>query len=513
MFSFQIFLKIMISLKKPSIADIQQFIANQQMLSFTYPEAAVGSTQAGKTVIGFNNDALRVMVGQGYPDLQHAKIALTRWVHFPKHWTPVIPDSTPIQTGQTVTVNFHLAGLWWTNAARIVYVEDQPNQFGFAYGTLPGHIERGEELFRVSMDEQERVWYEIRAFSQPRWWPVWLIYPFARLLQDRFRRDSADAVRRYVQSNGQVIEKAAFRPDQWLLACIIGIVTAFVTFPGTMLHHDYGQLPLIFAMVFITPYCFHLLHDFRLTPPTFHHKILKYLFPAAILTTISQLFPASWLTALVALPWLVMGGFSLLNTPLIWKQSAHSIVARSATIAALIFFFVATVWAFSDRLGLFPMGFDAAIGRLTALHFHYAGLALPVICALLAIKAPNNRWNQWAIAGIITGVPLTAIGITATHDGYTPLIETIAAVWMAISGLLAGLGLLLWGTRTLRHGSWIAGILLVFTMSLALSYALRPYFPQNFHTLDWMRAVHGSLNGLLAIPLALGSLAQPRQYP
>jgi uncharacterized protein (UPF0548 family) len=503
----------MISLKKPSIASIQQFIANQQTLPFSYPEVAVGSTQIGKTVARFNNDAQKVVVGHGQHDFAQAKIALTQWVHFPKHWTPIIPESTPIETGQTVTVNFYLMGLWWTNAARIVYVEDQPQQFGFAYGTLPSHIERGEELFRVSMDEQARVWYEIRAFSQPRWWPIWLIYPVARLLQARFRLDSADAVRRFVQSEGTVIEKAAFRPDQWLLASLIGLITAAITFPGTILHHDYGLLPLIFAIVFITPLSMHLLHEYRLTSLDFHQKILKYLFPAAISTTISQLFPAGWLAALLALPWFIMGGFALLQSPAIFSQPNRPLLAKSAAVAALAFFFVATVWTLSDRLGMFPMGFDAAIGRLTALHFHYAGLALPVICALLTMNNPSNRWNQSAIVGIITGVPLTAIGITATHYGYSPLIETIAAVWMAVSGLLAGIGLLLWGTRSLRHGAWIAGILLVGTMSLALSYALRPYFPQNFHTLDWMRAVHGSLNGLVAIPLALWSLFKPTKTP
>jgi uncharacterized protein (UPF0548 family) len=33
---------------------------------------------------------------------------------------------------------------------RIVYVIDEPDRRGFAYGTLPGHPERGEEAFIIS---------------------------------------------------------------------------------------------------------------------------------------------------------------------------------------------------------------------------------------------------------------------------------------------------------------------------------------------------------------------------
>jgi len=36
-----------------------------------------------------------------------------------------------------------VSGVWFLNAARIVYVIDEPRRFSFAYGTLPGHAERG----------------------------------------------------------------------------------------------------------------------------------------------------------------------------------------------------------------------------------------------------------------------------------------------------------------------------------------------------------------------------------
>ncbi len=71
-------------------------------------------------------------------------------------------------------------GLWWVNACRVVYHVDghhAARRFGFAYGTLPGHIEQGEERFMVEWDHEDNVWYDLRAFSRPHYWLVRLVTP------------------------------------------------------------------------------------------------------------------------------------------------------------------------------------------------------------------------------------------------------------------------------------------------------------------------------------------------
>ena len=54
------------------------------------------------------------------------------------------------------------------NACRIVYVIDEQGsseRYGFAYGTLPDHMERGEERFTVEFDtDDQTVWYDLYAF-------------------------------------------------------------------------------------------------------------------------------------------------------------------------------------------------------------------------------------------------------------------------------------------------------------------------------------------------------------
>jgi len=49
---------------------------------------------------------------------------------------------------------------------RVVAIVDEPDRYGFAYGTLPGHPERGEEAF-VVQHANGRLVFRIMAFSKP----------------------------------------------------------------------------------------------------------------------------------------------------------------------------------------------------------------------------------------------------------------------------------------------------------------------------------------------------------
>ena len=120
-------------------------------------------------------------------------------------WIDLLWPDAPITAGTTVGVLAHLPGLQILNACRIVYVIDETtptvSRFGFAYGTLPGHVERGEERFSIEWHHRDdSVWYDILAFSQPNHPLVRLGYPVTRYYQKRFARAS---LRRMAQSVGQ----------------------------------------------------------------------------------------------------------------------------------------------------------------------------------------------------------------------------------------------------------------------------------------------------------------------
>jgi uncharacterized protein (UPF0548 family) len=93
-----------------------------------------------------------------------------------------------------------MLGLWCLCSARIVYVVDEPNRFGFAYGTLPGHVESGEERSLVERTEDGTAWYDVRAFSRPRHVLTRIGYPVVRWLQKRFVRESAAVMQRAVEN-------------------------------------------------------------------------------------------------------------------------------------------------------------------------------------------------------------------------------------------------------------------------------------------------------------------------
>jgi uncharacterized protein (UPF0548 family) len=83
-----------------------------------------------------------------------------------------------------VAVLGHAIGLRWLNSCRIDYVVDESGQiskFSFAYGTLPGHVESGEERFLIERDRGENsVRYDIRAISKLNHFLTGIGYPVVR---------------------------------------------------------------------------------------------------------------------------------------------------------------------------------------------------------------------------------------------------------------------------------------------------------------------------------------------
>jgi uncharacterized protein (UPF0548 family) len=66
---------------------------------------------------------------------------------------------------------------------RIVAVVHEPDRFGFAYGTLPGHPERGEEAFLVERHADGRTTATIRVAAKGDWLIARLASPIVRRLQ------------------------------------------------------------------------------------------------------------------------------------------------------------------------------------------------------------------------------------------------------------------------------------------------------------------------------------------
>ena len=186
-------------LRRPSDSVIAAFLEQQRTLPFSYD--AVGATRGENWPAGFNHDRNQVSLGSGEATFRRAVAALREWKMFPAPWTMILPPQSPQREGACVALLIRAFGVWWMSAARVVYeVDESPpgvrGRLGFAYGTLPGHVEKGEESFTVAWLADDSVQYELRAFSRPRLWMPRLGKPFARLLQRRFVRQSLETMRR-----------------------------------------------------------------------------------------------------------------------------------------------------------------------------------------------------------------------------------------------------------------------------------------------------------------------------
>ena len=177
---------------RPDGAQIQRFLDDREADVFSYAE--VGHTRETPPS-GYNVDRNRVVLGLGSDDFERAKTAIRSWKMFDVPGLELIYPDTPIEPGRNVAVLAHHLGFHSLSSCRIVYVIDEVDRFGFAYGTLTEHVEIGEERFTVEFHrESGEVWYDILAFSRPGNFLVKLGYPYGRYLQRRFAVGSKAAM-------------------------------------------------------------------------------------------------------------------------------------------------------------------------------------------------------------------------------------------------------------------------------------------------------------------------------
>ena len=134
-------------------------------LPLTYSE--VGAT-AGPLPAGYHHVQKSAVIGRGRKRFEEAADKGMRWGMLRGTGLRVEATSDVAAVGAEVIV--HLGPV--PAPCRVVYVVDEADRRGFAYGTLPGHAESGEERFMVRYDPAtEEVHAEVLAFSRHgTWW-------------------------------------------------------------------------------------------------------------------------------------------------------------------------------------------------------------------------------------------------------------------------------------------------------------------------------------------------------
>lgn len=227
--------------------------------------------------------------------------------------------------------------------------------------------------------------------------------------------------------------------------------------------------------------------------------------PAAALCLIVALaLERGAIAAAFCLPWLgVTALLALAGLSNLIEHRGRSLSALSLD-AALLFIPIGAAWLVLSRLGARPLGFSDSIVLLTAVHFHYAGFAVPIaLGAALGSRSAPTRIDRIAVAAVIGGVPLVAAGITGTQLGRAPLLEPLAAWVMVVGGLSTAALQIEASTRMPGQRAMLiaSAIALGFGMLLAALYGGRTFWSIPLLDIPWMRALHGSANALgFALP-------------
>jgi uncharacterized protein (UPF0548 family) len=189
----------MFFIRRPSREAIDRFVRDSQELPLSYGPIGIVN---GETPCRDLDEAI-VTIGRGRTDFDRARAALMAWKQFDIGWVETFPRHAPVEVGTVVAVLIQHLGFWSLNGSRVLFSLGGDGRFGFAYGTLTNHAESGEELFDVFLDSKsDEVRYRIRATSRPQAVLARFGQPIVRVLQARFRRDSAAVMKRAIEADG-----------------------------------------------------------------------------------------------------------------------------------------------------------------------------------------------------------------------------------------------------------------------------------------------------------------------
>lgn len=185
------------SARRPSPASLDALLAELVSTPLTY--APVGLSEAPAAPPGYVREDHEVELDIGFAE---ARAALKAFATHRLSYLFVHPEGAEVALGRDVVVVARIGPLWTRNPCRIVAVEDTPTRFSYAYGTLPGHSESGEESFSVERLAEGRVRARTVAIAQPLDLLARLGAPVAHVVQRRIKVDYMRALREASRARG-----------------------------------------------------------------------------------------------------------------------------------------------------------------------------------------------------------------------------------------------------------------------------------------------------------------------
>jgi uncharacterized protein (UPF0548 family) len=138
-------------------------------------------------------------VGHGRAAFHAACDGLRVWAAHVGAGVAITPPTEPVTEGATVIASTHVPPFHVLIPCRVVYVVDDEDQFGFAYATLPGHPECGEERFVVRIASEGSVVFTVSAHSRHAELLARLGAPVSRFVQRRTNNAYVEALASFVE--------------------------------------------------------------------------------------------------------------------------------------------------------------------------------------------------------------------------------------------------------------------------------------------------------------------------
>jgi uncharacterized protein (UPF0548 family) len=124
-----------------------------------------GLTRDGPMPVGYQHLAVERRLGAGDAAYRCASEALMTYA--PQRGLGLRPRATAPRAAAGVDILSRLVLL--PVPCRIVWAVEGPDRTGFGYGTLPGHVESGEEGFLIERRGDD-VYAVVRAYARPASW-------------------------------------------------------------------------------------------------------------------------------------------------------------------------------------------------------------------------------------------------------------------------------------------------------------------------------------------------------
>jgi hypothetical protein len=207
--------------------------------------------------------------------------------------------------------------------------------------------------------------------------------------------------------------------------------------------------------------------------------------------------PRGGLAGALAVPWLLLcAGLAVGGLVRILRRGGQE-PSELCVDAGHVLVLVGGGWALLDRLGIRPLDYDPLLVQLTAVHFHFAGFALPLLAGMVGRRRGGTPWP--IAAGILAGMPLVAGGLLISQlTGWTGG-EWLPSWLLAAAGMgVAGCQLAEARRRPSARGLLLAlsgGALLV-GMFMAAAWGLARAWGLSWPTMIDMFQLHGLLNAL-----------------